>query len=114
MDRRDDYIVTKADWDISPMPEKSIQFTVKRSFSEEKIARIKKGHLPMEMEDRWFSYYEDGKAYYHRSWSGNCILIIEFNFKTNEHIVTVNRDENQYANTDINEDIDLLEDLLNL
>lgn len=114
MDRRDDdYIVTKADWDISPMPEKNAQFTIKRKFSDADINRLKKGHLPEEMEDRWFFYYEDGKAYFHRSWSGNCIFIVAFNFKTNKHIVTVNRDENQYSNTDFDEDIETINDLLN-
>lgn len=111
--RRDEYIVTKNDWEISPMPEKTCQFKIKRKFSEEAIKRLRKGHLPEDMEDRWFYYYEDGKMYYHRSWSGNCIFIVEFNFKSNKHIVTVNRDENQYANTDIDEDIELINELLN-
>lgn len=107
-----EYIVTKADWNIEPMPEKNAQFTIKRKFTEEQIKRLKKGHIPEEMEDRWFYYYEDGKIYFHRSWSGNCIFIVEFNFKTNMHLVTVNRDENQYSNTDIDEDIELINELL--
>lgn len=114
MNRRDAYIVTKADWDISPMPEKNAQFTIKRKFSDADIARLKKGHLPEEMEDKWFYYYEDGKVYFHRSWSGNCIYIVAFNFKKNKHVVTVNRDENQYSNTDLNEDIEMIQDLLSM
>lgn len=115
MGRRDEnYIVTKADWEIEPMPEKTAQFTIEHKFSEVAINCLKKGHLPEEMEDRWFYYYEDGKEYFHRSWTGSCIFIVEFDFKTNKHIVTVNRDENQYNNTDIAEDIELVKNLLGI
>ncbi|MCQ2480294.1 MAG: hypothetical protein MJ120_06585 [Clostridia bacterium] len=115
MDRRnDDYIVTKNDWDTSPMPQKNAQFKIKRKFSDENIARLKKGHLPEEMEDRWLYYYEDGKVYFHRSWSGICVYIVELNYRHNKHLVTVNRDENQYSNTDIDEDIETINELLDI
>lgn len=113
-DRRDDYIATKDDWEISPMPDKNARFIIKRKFSDEQIIRLKKGHIPEEMEDRWFFYYEDGKAYFHRSWSGSCIYIVEFNFKSNKHTVIVNRDDNQYSNTDLDEDIEQINYLLNV
>lgn len=108
----DDSVVTKEDWEIFPMPKKNIKFKIKRKFSEEDVKRLKKGHCPMEMEDRWFYYYEDGKVYYHRSWSGNCIYIVELNLKSSTHTVTVNRDETQYSNTDINEDMETIDYLL--
>ncbi len=111
-DERDNYIATKDDWNVEPMPKKNLKFTIKRKFSEEEINRIKKGHIPYDMDDRWFNYYEDGKGYYYRSWTGNCIFIVEFNFKTNKHVVTVNRDENQYNNTDLDEDIELINSLI--
>ena len=113
-DRREEFPVTKDLWQITPMPEKNTQFTIKRKFTDAEIHRIKLGHLPAEMEDRWFSYYEDGKVYYHRSWSGCCIYIVELNLKKNKHIVTVNRDEREYTNTDINEDIELINELFYL
>lgn len=112
--RDEDYIVTKADWETTPMPEKNTQFTIKRKFSDAEINRLKRGYAPEEMEEKWFYYYEDGKVYFHRSWTGSCIYIVEFHFKTNEHIVTVNRDENQYTNTDIDEDIETINDLLSI
>lgn len=115
IDRRDEeYIVTKNDWDIMPMPEKNTQFTIKRKFSKSEIERLKRGHLPEEMEDRWFYYYEDGKEYIYRSWSGICVYIVEFNFKNNKHTVTANRDENQYNNTDIEEDVETINEILNV
>lgn len=112
MEERDEGIVTKDLWDIEPMPEKNTQFILKRKFRDETIKYLKKGFCPSEMGEKWFYYYEDGKLYFHRSWSGFCIYIVEFNFKTNKHIVTVNRDESQYTNTDIEEDIEELNSLL--
>ncbi len=118
-DRR--IIATKEDWEIFPMPSKTATFTIKRHFTEEEIENLKAGHIPEEMEDRWFSYFEDNKLYIHRSWSGICVYIVEFNFKSSflfkfkedKHNVTVNRDVNQYACTNIDEDIEELNSLLN-
>ena len=106
-----DYIVTKEDWDTSPMPEKFDNFKLKKQFNKEEMENLKRGHIPDEMEDRWFCYFEDNKLYIYRSWSGICIYIVEFG-RFNKHKVTVNRDENQYAYTDIDEDIEQLNSLL--
>lgn len=110
---RNDYIATKRDWENQPMPEKNTTFKLKMKLKKDDIARLKYGHIPREMEDKWFSYYEDDKLYIHRSWSGNCIYIVTFNTLTNRHKVIVNRNDNQYSCTDINEDIETLSDLLN-
>ena len=115
-------IATKEDWEITPMPEKNASFTIKRHFTDAELENLKAGHIPGEMEDRWFAYFEDNKLYIHRSWSGICIYIVEFKpgtkclFKCNadKHKVTVNRDENQYTCTDIPEDKEQVIELLNL
>lgn len=109
-----EYIATKEDWQIEPMPEKNAIFKIKKRLTKDTLAGLKRGHIPEEMEDRWFSYFEDGKLYIHRSWSGNCIYIVTFNTITNRHKVIVNRDENQYTCTDINEDIETLNILLDI
>lgn len=103
---------TKEDWETAPMPESNASFILKKKLKKDAINRLKHGHIPTEMEDRWFSYFEDNKLYIHRSWSGNCIYIVTFNTLTNRHKVIVNRDENQYACTDINEDKEELSELL--
>lgn len=108
-----EYIAKKEDWETVPMPEKTETFMLKMRFEKEEIENLKHGHIPEEMEDRWFSYFEDNKLYIHRSWTGICIFVIEFNKKHNKHLVTVNRDENQYACDDVNEDMELVSELLN-
>lgn len=110
--RRKRFTVTKRDWDISPMPEKTAQFTFFKRFSKQEMESLKMGHYPEEMEDHWFAYFEDNKLYIHRSWSGLCIYIVAFNPLLGLHKVTVNRDDSQYDNTDMAEDKETLRMLL--
>ena len=63
------------------------------------------------MEDKWFWYVESNKLYIHRSWTGFCIYIVELD--TNGHLeVVVNRNMEQYKNTDVDEDKNTLSHLL--
>ena len=101
-------IVTKNDWKTSPMPEQNTAFFLNRVFSDEQMRSLKVGHVPQSMDDRWFWYFENDKLFAHRSWTGFCIYIIEFNTTTWIHTVTVNRDDAQYFCKDLNEDIFLL------
>lgn len=105
-------IAQKGDWKTEPMPALNANFQLKRHFTKEQMTALIKGNIPQEMEDKWFWYYEDGKLYAHRSWTGLCIYIIEFNCSTDIHDVTVNRDSEQYKCTDIEEDIKSLNHLL--
>lgn len=102
------------DWEITPMPEKTAVFTIRRHFTDQEITNLKHGHIPSDMDDRWFSYFENGKLYIHRSWSGICIYIVRFDFSSDVHQVTVNRDEREYACTDIEEDRDQLNTLISI
>lgn len=111
---RNNYIATKNDWEVYLMPEKTATFKLNKKLTKDAINRLKRGHIPEEMEDRWFSYFEDNKLYIHCSWSGNCIYIVTFNTLTHHHKAIVNRDDNQYTCTDINEDIELLSYLLDV
>lgn len=105
-------IATKADWEITDMPEANAVFKLERKFTKEQLEILRCGNIPREMEDRWFWYMERNTLYAHRSWSGNCIYIVEINEETGIHRVTVNRDENQYLCTSIQEDIESLNELL--
>lgn len=105
-------IAEKSDWKTTPMPDENTTFELKRSFTNEQMEALKKGNIPRQMEDKWFWYYEDGKLYAHRSWTGICIYIIEFNAETDVHKVTANRNPEEYRVTDVNEDIESLNHLL--
>lgn len=107
-----DQIAKKTDWKTEAMPSQNEKFQLKRNFTKEQMTALVKGNVPQEMEDKWFWYYEDGRLYAHRSWTGFCIYIIEFNMTAGIHNVTVNRNPEQYKCTDISEDIDSLNHLL--
>lgn len=105
-------IAEKSDWKTEPMPEENTTFELNRKFTEEQMEALMKGNIPKQMEDKWFLYYEDGKLYAHRSWTGICVYIIEFNNDTNVHKVTANRNPEEYRVTDVDEDIEYLNRLL--
>lgn len=39
-------------------------------FNSEQFARLKVGHIPRGMDDKWFIYYEEPHLFLHRSWTG--------------------------------------------
>lgn len=104
---------TKSDWKTIDMPKEHDTFSLERKFSAKEIENLKFGNIPKEMEDKWFWYFDNNKLYCHRSWTGFCVYIIEFNFETNIHKVIVNRCKDQYIETSIEEDKNNLNMLLN-
>ena len=104
-------IVHRDDWKTKPMPEQRDSFVLKRSFTNKEMAVLAHGHIPQAMEDKWLWYMEGSTFWIHRSWTGNCIYMIDFK-EDNNHIVTVNRNPEQYTCTRIEEDIESLNSLL--
>ena len=99
------------DWKTEPMPERREIFVLNRSFSDAEMNALRRGNVPQSMEDKWFWYMEDFTLWAHRSWTGSCIYRIDFKEDGN-HVVTVNRDPEQYGCTDVNEDAESLNRLL--
>ena len=104
-------IADKEDWQTCEMPEQHDSFVLERSFTGPQMARLRHGNIPQEMEDKWFWYMDGDTLYAHRSWTGHCIYIIEFK-QDGRHLVTVNRNPEQYKCTSIEEDIVSLNKLL--
>lgn len=111
MKKEDIRIARRGDWKTEAMPEKNETFILNRSFSENEMNALRRGNVPKAMEDKWFWYMEDNTLWAHRSWTGYCIFRIDFKEDGN-HIVTVNRDPEQYGSTDKEEDIETLNGLL--
>lgn len=63
---------TKDSWKTLPMTEKVKELEVNIELSSEDIELIKLGHVPFEMEDHWFMYFDndDNTINYYRSWTG--------------------------------------------
>ena len=100
------------DWKTEPMPERHETFVLRRSFSDAEMAALRRGNIPQEMEDKWFWFMEGDTLFAHRSWTGICIYRVDFQPDHN-HLVTVNRDPEQYKCKSAAEDAQLLNNLLN-
>ena len=105
-------IAKRDDWKTEPMPKQHETFILRRSFSESEMNALRCGNIPQAMEDKWFWYMEGWTLWAHRSWTGYCVYRIDFK-KDGNHVVTVNRDPEQYRCTSIEEDIKKLNKLFN-
>ena len=105
-------IAVRSNWKALDMPEQHDEFILHRHFSEDEMNALRKGNIPQEMEDKWFWYVEGDTLYAHRSWTGFCIYILKFT-DNDDHLVTVNRDTEQYGCKDVEEDRVSLNKLLN-
>lgn len=105
-------IAERNDWKRRDMPEQQDSFLFRRPFTAEQMAVLRHGSIPQEMEDKWFWFMEGDTLFAHRSWTGYCIYRIDFKPDQN-HLVTVNRDPEQYGCTSAAEDAQNLNKLLN-
>ncbi len=112
MKEKENIIAKRSDWKTLEMPNMHDEFILEREFTPVQINVLKRGNIPQEMEDKWFWYMEGDTLYAHRSWTGVCVYIIEFN-ADGRHKVTVNRNPEQYSCTSIEEDKEILNKLLN-
>lgn len=93
----------KEDWETRPLPRKRIEIKLDLSFDENAMAQIRKGFLPMVMEEKWFAWFEEPILHFHRSWTGFCIYQIRFEKEENGWRAVsakVNRNLNQYTEMD--------------
>lgn len=105
-------VAKRGDWKTEPMPVQHDTFVFKRVFSEKEMEALRYGNVPQAMEDKWFWFMEGSTLWAHRSWTGYCIYRIDFK-EDNNHLVTVNRDPEQYTCTSIKDDVESLNKLLN-
>lgn len=103
---------TSADWNIWPMPEQQVKLALDFTLNEKEAARIRLGFIPTAMEEKWFSYFENNVLHNHRSWTGFCIDQIHFvpadaGLRATQAVV--NRDREQYHETDDAADIRRIE-----
>ena len=104
-------IARRNDWKTKPMPDMHETFTLNRSFSDEEMAALRRGHIPQAMEDKWFRYMEGSTLWAHRSWTGYCIYRIDFK-DDNRHRVTINCDPEQYKRASLEKEIETLNKFL--
>lgn len=105
----------KEDWQTKPFPRKRTELTLDLHFDADAMSRIRKGFLPTVMEEKWFSWFEEPVLHLHRSWTGICIFQVHFRQEEDGWRATsakVNRNTEQYAETDDEADRRLIADLI--
>lgn len=68
----------REDWQNYPMPDKRLVIAFEKSISSEEMIEVRKGLVPLEMEDKWFCFCEENSVFFHRSWTGHCVYEIKF------------------------------------
>ncbi len=91
---------TRSDWKTKEMPEKNEPFPLEMDLTAGEFSLLRQGHIPQEMEDKWFLFFEEGVLYVCRSWTGFCIYQIPVSPDGKIRGGTVNRDPEQYGETD--------------
>ena len=78
---------------------------------------IRRGVVPQQMEDKWFIYWQHDTLFFHRSWTGNCIYVVRFVAEGDTARMVeakVNRDTEQYTETDDEADVQLISYLVDV
>ena len=97
------------------LPAQREKLSFQHDYSEEDYKKISLGLIPEVMEDKWFIFMESEVLSFHRSWTGVCIYEVSFVQSGSRYSVGeawVNRDSQQYKETDSNYDSELLNFLI--
>jgi len=109
---------TAASWQHKPLPDARAPLPYERRFTAEEHARVAAGLVPLQTDDKWFIYFEEGLLRLHRAATGACIYGVHLS--TNEaegdaaadgSVVTaawVSRATGEYTRTDDAYDVRLL------
>lgn len=106
---------TRDSWPISPLPDARARLAIGNAYSAEDYARIGRGFVPHDGDDRWFIYLEDDWLSIHRSWTGQCIYRVRFAPDGEQYRIAeawANRDPAQFRRTDDAADVGDLERLI--
>ena len=100
-----------------PFPEARAAIPFEREYTAAEYARIARGLIPHDMDDRWFIHLEGDDLFLHRSWTGACIFLVRFAPAGGGYRIAeawANRDPAQYRVTDAREDATDLARLIDL
>ena len=104
-------VAKRDDWKIESMPDARTAIAYTRVFDSAEHARVIRGIVPEEMEDKWFVFYEAPWLWFHRSWTGFAIYAVKLRVMEVGSTVDetwVNRSPEQYRETDDAYDAELL------
>jgi len=110
-------VARRENWRLQPLPAERKRLLVDKVYSPAEMARIARGFISNSMDEKWFIYFEDGRLFLHRSWTGICIYRVDFvPIETGwaMAMVWVNRHPEQYEQTDDAQDVQLLLEMIEI
>lgn len=97
-------IARREDWKHTRLSGRRAPLLLRRTFDAAEAARLVRGTIPVEMEDKWFVFEEGGWLFVHRSWTGLPVYEIELAPTENGGLrvasAWVNADESAYRRDD--------------
>lgn len=102
-------------WKTLDLPDEVATFDLNFDLSSEELGRISLGHVPEDMDDKWFIYRAGDRLFFHRSWTGICVYSAAIEESENGGRigrVLVNRNPEQYRQTDDRYDAQVLRFLI--
>lgn len=108
-------VATKKDCYLERMPSQFVVIPLNVVIPSSAMSIVKYGRIPEMMEQRWFMYCDKTTIRYFRSWTGICIYIARYKDDGQQCRITslkVNRDPEQYCETDTKRDVALFLTLL--
>jgi hypothetical protein len=110
-----DGAAVREDWKTLDLPDRVASLDVDLELRPEEVDRISLGHVPEGMDDKWFIYRAGDRLFFHRSWTGTCVYSAAIKESENGGRigqVFVNRDPEQYRETDDRRDAQILRFLI--
>jgi len=108
-------VATRASRKTLPPPAERESLQLGLLFSDDEGERIRRGHIPKDMDDKWFIFFEDGWLYFHRSWTGHCIYGVRLDGSPSGVRVIeawASRNKDEYNSPGVETDLRMIEQLI--
>ncbi len=69
---------TRDSWQILACPADRAALRLATTYTPLEFEQITRGLIPVEMEDKWFVFFEAPWLFLHRSWTGVCVYGVRF------------------------------------
>jgi hypothetical protein len=106
---------TRTSWKTLPAPSRKQDLAFTRTFDPAEGENLKLGFIPVQMEDKWFIYFENGWLHFHRSWTGAHIFALRLDETESGYEVMeswASRDTQDYTETDVESERQLVGQLI--
>ena len=101
----------RSSWKTLPPPDQRAELEFCTVFTDAQGERMRQGHVPTDMDDKWFIFFENGWLHFHRSWTGAEIFALKLDGSpAGVRVVDgwASRAEEQYRSSGIERDQELI------